>query len=158
MKNLIGIEKASAKQISEKLNELLASYQVFYQNLRGFHWNVTGPNFFELHAKFESMYNEAATAIDEIAERILKLENSPLHNFGDYLKVSKVEGVKNVSKDTATVKHTIENMSQLLKIERKILKLASDANDEGTIVLIDDLISSKEKAVWMFSAFLKKAA
>ena len=79
MNNLIGIDKAKADNLCVKLNQLLADYQVFYQNLRGLHWNIKGKEFFELHVKFEEYYDDAVTKIDEIAERILTLEGEPFH-------------------------------------------------------------------------------
>jgi starvation-inducible DNA-binding protein len=52
---------------TNQLNSLLASYQVHYQNLRGIHWNIKGVHFFELHVKFEELYLDAQTRIDETA-------------------------------------------------------------------------------------------
>ena len=66
MKNQIGLNAEKAQELSDKLNDLLANYQMFYQNLRGFHWNIKGKEFFELHVKFEELYTEALTNIDEI--------------------------------------------------------------------------------------------
>lgn len=54
--NAIGLSAAKATQLSDELNELLANFSVFYQNVRGFHWNIRGEKFFELHAKFEELY------------------------------------------------------------------------------------------------------
>ena len=59
------------------MKQLLADYQVFYTNLRGFHWNIKGHGFFVLHGKFEDMYNNAAEKVDELAERILMLGGEP---------------------------------------------------------------------------------
>ena len=42
MKNTVGIEIEKANALSQKLNNLLADYQVYYQNLRGLHWNIKG--------------------------------------------------------------------------------------------------------------------
>ncbi len=83
--NMIGMEESVAFGISEKLNVLLADYQVYYQNLRGFHWNIQGNRFFSLHEKFEELYLSTAEVIDEIAERILTLGHVPLHTFNDYV-------------------------------------------------------------------------
>ncbi|MCU0389442.1 MAG: hypothetical protein MUE71_12625, partial [Chitinophagaceae bacterium] len=69
--NQIGIESKNAKVLANKLNVLLANFQLFYINARGFHWNIKGQNFFELHLKFEEVYNDALLKIDEVAERIL---------------------------------------------------------------------------------------
>ncbi len=76
-RNAIGLEIEESKVLVEKLNELLANYQIYYQNLRNFHWNVSGPNFFELHAKFEELYTAANLGVDETAERILTLGSRP---------------------------------------------------------------------------------
>ena len=53
------LEKAQTKnaELISGLNNLLADLQVFYQNLRGLHWNVKGNMFFLLHEKFEEYYN-----------------------------------------------------------------------------------------------------
>lgn len=95
----IGLDNAQVKELIEKLNDLLANYQVFYQNVRGFHWNIRGQKFFELHVKFEELYNDMHTKIDEIAERILTLGGTPLHTFEDYTSISKVKVLKNASED-----------------------------------------------------------
>lgn len=66
MKNLnaIGIDQGKAQNLAEKLNLLLANYSLFYQNVRGYHWNIKGEKFFELHAKFEELYNDLLIKID----------------------------------------------------------------------------------------------
>ena len=68
--NKIGLNKDKAKILSEKLNVLLANYSIFYQNTRGYHWNIKGARFFELHLKFEELYNDLLLKIDEVAERL----------------------------------------------------------------------------------------
>ncbi len=154
MKNLIGLEKSKAEALAKALNELLASYQMFYQNLRGFHWNIKGREFFELHLKFEEFYNDAQEKIDEIAERILTLDETPLHTFSDYLNNSRVKEAKNVSDGVKGVEITKDNFQKLLDLERKIFTLASEAGDEGTATLISDYITQTEKTLWMLNAYL----
>src|SRR5690348_14275173 len=96
-KNQIGLDAAGAEKLAKKLNELLANYQLFYINTRGFHWNITGQKFFELHVKFEEMYTDALLKIDEIAERIVTLGHTPMHTYTDYLKTTSIKEQKNVS-------------------------------------------------------------
>ena len=86
MINQIGIEESKSKELANKLNLLLSDLQLFYINARGFHWNIKGNKFFELHLKFEELYTDVLTKIDEVAERILTLGHKPLHSFSDYLK------------------------------------------------------------------------
>ncbi len=155
MTTTIGINKEQAVQLATKLNQLLADYQLFYQNLRGLHWNIKGRDFFELHLKFEEFYTDANIKVDEIAERILTLEAEPLHTFSDYLKTSSIKEVKNLVNGKKGVEIILNNFSTLIHTEREILKLASNADDEGTVSLMSDYISQTEKTVWMLRSYLQ---
>lgn len=154
MKNLIGIEKEKATELAKMLNQLLADYQLFYQNLRGLHWNIKGREFFELHLKFEELYNDAVIKVDEIAERILTLEGEPLHTFSDYLKGSTIKEEKSVTNGIEGVKIVVNNFSKIIVQEREILALAGEADDEGTVSLMSDYISQTEKTLWMLNSYL----
>lgn len=153
--NDIGLEIKDSKILVKKLNSLLANYEVYYQNLRNFHWNVSGPNFFELHAKFEELYDIAHLGIDETAERILTLGERPLSSFEEFLKNSRIKEAKEVSDSKAMVETVRDNLNTLLELEREALDIASEQNDEGTVDLMSGYITAKEKTVWMLSAYLK---
>jgi len=144
-----------ANEIRDRLNELLATYQVYYQNLRGFHWNIQGPRFFDLHTKFEELYDESAINIDDVAERILALDGVPLHSFKQYLEVSKITAKTDVHDGETSVKTVVENLDTILGLEQEVLKMAAEVNDEGTVTLISDMIKIQEKTKWMFKAWLK---
>lgn len=152
--NLIGIDSAKAEELVEKLNHLLADYQIFYQNLRGFHWNIQGKEFFELHLKFEEFYNDAVIKIDEIAERILTLGGEPLHSFSDYLNTTSLAESKGVTNGVEGVRIVVQNFAELIQKERAILALAGDAADEGTVSQMSDYITETEKTLWMLNAYL----
>jgi len=154
-KSNIGLDKKQSEKLSEKLNLLLANYQIFYINARGFHWNISGNKFFELHLKFEEIYTDALVKIDEIAERVLTLGHTPFHSFSDYLKKAAIKEVKDVGEGNKAVACLLEGFGTLLEMEREILALASEAGDEGTNALMSDYIREQEKLVWMFSAYLK---
>ena len=152
--NQIALEKQTATDLASELNKLLCGYSVHYQNLRGLHWNIRGRNFFELHAKFEELYNDAQLKIDELAERILTLGHTPHHTFAEYLEVSKLKIAHNISTDKESVELLASNFHDLLLMERKILAAANEAQDEGSESLMSDFISFQEKTVWMLKAWL----
>ena len=154
MITILGLDASKTDKINLELNVLLASFQTYYQNLRGIHWNIKGKRFFELHVKFEELYTDATIKVDEIAERILTLGGQPLHTFDDYLKMSKVAVGKNITNDEESVRLIIASLSSLLKLERSILMLSDDAQDEGTNGLMSDFISEQEKTVWMMQSWL----
>lgn len=150
----IGLDQNQANELIEKLNNLLANYQVFYQNTRGFHWNIRGDKFFELHLKFEELYNNLQIKIDEIAERILTLGGIPFHTFEQYTKNSNVKAVEGVSDGYKCVEHILEAFEIVIKLQRELLDLSAKYNDEGTNALMSDYIREQEKLVWMYSSFL----
>ncbi|MBT8183098.1 MAG: DNA starvation/stationary phase protection protein [Eudoraea sp.] len=152
--NSIGLDAEKSMALSADLNKLLANFQTYYQNLRGIHWNIKGKSFFDLHVKFEELYNDANIKVDEVAERILTLGEVPLHTFDDYLKNTNVPIGKNVTKDEEAIKLIIDSIKELLLIERKILADSDAANDEGTNSMMSDFITEQEKTVWMMKAWL----
>lgn len=152
--NAIGLDEKSAKQLAGKLNELLANYSIFYQNVRGYHWNIKGEKFFELHVKFEELYSDLLLKIDEVAERILTLGYEPEHNYSVYDKKSAIKESKQVSDGIKAVKDILHSFKIIIPLQRDLLQLSADSNDEGTNALMSDYIRAQEKLVWMYSAFV----
>ncbi len=153
--NSIGLNEKLSADLATNLNTLLANYQLFYMNARGYHWNIKGDKFFELHVKFEELYTDALLKVDEIAERILTLGHTPLNTFTDYLKQSDIKETKNISDGKKAVAFILDGFKVLLTTERKILEISAKADDEGTNALMSDYIREQEKMVWMYSAYLK---
>jgi starvation-inducible DNA-binding protein len=139
-----------------ELNGLLSNFQIYYQNLRGLHWNIRGKRFFDLHLKFEELYNDSQIKIDLIAERVLTLGGTPLHTFADYIANSKLNVGKNISKDVEAIQLILESLSVLLQVERVILAKAADINDEGTNSMMSDFIAEQEKTNWMLKAWMEE--
>lgn len=158
MENLsnIGLDLKESHNLANLLDDLLSNYSVFNQNIRGYHWNVQGDKFFELHLKFEELYTMFTNNIDEIAERILTLGYVPEHKFINYLKRSNIEESNNVTDHFKAVNETLEGLKFLLDKQRHILVFSSGIKDEGTYSLISSYIHKQEKWVWMFSTYLKK--
>ena len=152
--NSIGLDDQKTKHIAQDLNQLLANFQIYYQNLRGIHWNIKGKRFFDLHVKFEELYNDANMKVDALAERVLTLGATPLHTFDDYIKAAKVPVGKNISEDEKAVRLIVDSLTELLKIERDILNKSGEAHDEGTNAMMSDFITEQEKTVWMMKAWL----
>ena len=95
--NSLGLPVKESEELVIELNGLLSNFQMYYQNLRGLHWNIRGKRFFDLHLKFEELYNDLLLKIDEVAERILTLGHTPKHNYADYRTTSKIkESVKEI--------------------------------------------------------------
>lgn len=152
--NQIGLDAQKAKDLSARLNALLANYQIFYMNTRGYHWNVRGNFFFELHLKFEEIYNDLLLKVDEIAERVLTLGQLPEHSYSAYLQSSQIKEDTKQTDGVACLKGIVSGFQTVLGLQREIMDLANEAGDEGTATLMSDYITEQEKTIWMLNARL----
>ncbi|BDY03067.1 Dps family protein [Ferrimonas sp. YFM] len=156
--NLIGLNSQGAEQLAGQLNDLLANYQILYMNVRGFHWNIKGADFFELHTKFEEIYNVLLEKVDEIAERVLTLGHQPLHAFSDYLQHSEIREAVQVSSGSEGIDLLLDGYKVLIAKQRAILESAGELGDEGTASLMSDYLSQQEKESWMLAAYRGRSA
>lgn len=151
----LNIDDKKVLPVVSELNVLLADYHVYYQKLRNFHWNILGKNFFDLHNKFEEMYNDTKTKIDEVAERIITLKYHPISKLTDYIEVSKIKESSPLLTDKEMVTEIIDDHRIILEQLGKIVEKADAAKDEGTIDLMGAYIRELEKTTWMLNAWLK---
>lgn len=156
-KNFIGLEKESLENVVKELNVYLANLNTLYTKIHNLHWNVEGPTFFQLHAKFEEFYNGISEDLDAVAERILILGFRPAASLKEYLGLTTVKELdsKGISGDES-INILQEDFTSMVEHSRKILTLAEDAKDQGTIDLIAGFISNYEKALWMISSYKAK--
>jgi len=153
--NYLNIENNKIEPVVNELNILLADYHIYYQNLRTFHWNILGENFFDLHAKFESLYNNARLKIDEIAERILTLQYHPISKTSHYLSITSIKESESNLSDKKMVASIIKNHKLILQQMSKVIQIAQDNEDEGTLDLLGSYIAELEKESWMLNAWTK---
>lgn len=142
------------ENLVDELNQLLSDFHIYYQNVRGFHWNIKGSNFFELHAKFEELYTEALVNIDEIAERILTIGGEPLHTFEDYQNRSSLKVYAGIHHDEATVNALLEQLQALIKQEGRVKAISTRADDHETEDMMIGLVNAQQKTSWMFRSWL----
>jgi starvation-inducible DNA-binding protein len=156
LRNAIGLDTARSTELAGMLNDLLANYSIFYQNVRGYHWNIKGDKFFELHQKFQDLYNDLLVKIDDIAERILTLGHTPNHKYTDYISITEIHESHEVTDGYRAVRDILLAFKIVLTKQRDILKLSGENDDDGTGGLMSDYIREQEKMVWMYSAFLNR--
>ena len=149
----LNLNEAKTLNVVAGLQQLLADFQVYYTNLRGFHWEIQGRGFFVLHGKFEDMYNDTASKIDEIAERILTLGGTPENKFSEYLKIARVAEVSGVTRSSEAVEHVLETYKHFIAEERKLIEVTNEANDAVTVDMLTGYLKEQEKMIWMLVAF-----
>ena len=148
----IGINTADRERIAEGLKRLLADSYTLYLQTHNFHWNVTGPQFRELHLMFEEHYTELAVAVDNIAERIRTLDVPAPGTYQEFARLSSIQEVEGVPEATEMVALLTKGHEQVVKTARDVLQLAQSADDESTAALVSDRMRIHEKTAWMLRA------
>lgn len=148
--------KTTKTHLVERLNELLAAYQVVYFNTRASHWMIKGENFFELHKVFEQQYEDATQKIDALAERILTLGGVPLMTASEMLKSTHVTEAKLNGDQAACIQRLLEDLTALTVLENDLVKMADAAEDVVTADLLTGYLGEQQKTTWMLYQFLKK--
>jgi starvation-inducible DNA-binding protein len=141
------------QQVTASLNVLLANYQVHYQKLRNYHWNVKGSDFFDLHVELEAQYREAQENIDLIAERVRVFRERPFSTYAEYLENSGIDEDKTIPSSDGMVKNLLRDYVALLDRACETVELATELYDVGTETMVKGFIKQIEKHHWMLSAF-----
>ena len=148
----IGIAPGDREKIAEGLKHLLADSYTLYLQTHNFHWNVTGPQFRELHLMFEEHYTELAIAVDEIAERIRTLDVAAPGTYKAFAALSSIEEVEGVPAAQDMIARLTRGHEQIVKTCREALALAQTADDESSAALVSDRMRVHEKTAWMLRA------
>ena len=153
----IGIDPEQRQTVARGLKNLLADSYTLYLQTHNFHWNVTGPQFRELHLLFEEHYNELAVAVDDIAERIRTLGVAAPGTYREFAELSNIAEVEGVPPAREMVAILTASHEQVVRTCREVLKLAQAAEDESSVALISDRMRIHEKTAWMLRSLLQAA-
>ena len=144
--------------LNKKLNTMLADGMVFYQKLRHYHWEIQGRQFFQLHDKFEQMYENQAKTNDVIAERIMTLGDRPLGTMSDAVDMATLKEDSTTPSADKMVAALLEDMNNIVSSFNEGIKTAEEANDFGTADMLTAFLQTVQKDGWMLRSFLNEQA
>lgn len=139
-----------------QLNALIADLTVLYQKLRHYHWNVSGPRFFQLHEKFEEMYTGVGDTIDELAERVIGLDGVPVHTLAHVLDSASLSEDESLPAAAEMVQRTVADLETLNSHMLEVIAAGEEADDRTTVNLLDGVRDQFEGHLWMLKAWLKE--
>ncbi|MBM7704831.1 Dps family protein [Metabacillus iocasae] len=145
-----------SEQLTGVVNNQIANFSVLYMKLHNYHWYVKGQQFFTLHEKFEELYNEVATNIDDLAERLLALEGNPVATMKECLSMSSIQEASGNETATDMVATLVSDFDTLTKELKDGMDIAGEVDDETTGDMLLAIHKSFEKHAWMLKSFLGK--
>lgn len=147
--------KNQTGDLQRVLNGQLANWAVLYVKLHHVHWYVKGPHFQALHAKFEELYDIAASVLDELAERMLAIGMQPASTMKEYLALAEIqEADLRGEKDMAMVQSVAADFQKMIEGSKQAVKLAEQSDDAATADIVTGHVEDMQKQVWMLNAIL----
>lgn len=141
-------------QLKNNLNGILANLFVMYMKLHHHHWFINGAHFYVLHEKFENFYDEITGYFDDIAERLLTLEEVPISTLKECLEYATIKEATGSLSEEQMIQQTIDDFLQINQQLLESLPIAAENGDEGTHDLLLSISKNLEKHVWMLRSFL----
>jgi starvation-inducible DNA-binding protein len=151
LSNHLKLESEKMNKISDILNDLLSDYHIFYQNVRGFHWNLKGEKFFDLHEKLEELCLKLNENIDELSERIVAIGFKPIHSYSHFLNQTIHKEITDVCNGEESVRHVVDGLGVLSYSHREAANLAVKADDISSADLLIRFGNELEKRMWTFT-------
>ncbi len=149
----LGYDALETVELVEAMNTVIANFAVHYQKLRNFHWNITGPDFFDIHEKFEVQYNEAQVAIDVIAERVRVFGATPLSTYKEFLERSDIKEASPELTAHEMLGEVINDYETLIEKLYRVIEISLENGDSGTEDIAKKYVKQLEKNHWMMSSF-----
>ncbi|MCL6572971.1 MAG: DNA starvation/stationary phase protection protein [Bacillus sp. (in: Bacteria)] len=140
--------------LEQVINQQIANWNVLYTKLHRFHWYVKGPQFFTLHLKFEELYGEAASIIDEFAEQLLTIDGQPISTLKEYLNEATIKETNDALTAEEMVQSIVNDYSLLIDELKSGMEVADQNNDEVTSDMFLAVIGKLKKHNWMLKSFL----
>lgn len=135
----------------DALKSVLGQTFRLYVQTHGYHWNVEGPNFRQLHVMFEEQYQNLWAALDEIAERIRTQGAYAPASVADLMALAAPEADPAQSADDMVTRLIAEHEA-LAATLRSAIGAAGDAADEVSAGILTDRLEWHEKELWMMKA------
>ena len=141
--------------LADSLKTLLATNFAYYLKAQGFHWNVEGPDFSELHGFFQEIYEDAYSAIDPTAEYIRYLGEYSPASLERFSELTEISGQTKIPRARLMLEELKANNDQMLDLLNRCFAEANDVNEQGIANFIAERLSAHGKYRWQLTSFLK---
>lgn len=141
----------------EKLYKLLSDVQaslfVLFHKTWVFHWDVEGSDFHQLHTLFGEQYGIIYEEIDRISEHIRYLNAKPVSSLSRVIEVSHIKEATNTSSADSMVSELLSDNKNLIVLLAQASEEAETQKQYATANIVQDLMESHGKFVWMLRSF-----
>jgi starvation-inducible DNA-binding protein len=139
----------AVKELSAKLNEILADGFALYLKTKNFHWHVSGPHFRDYHLMLDEQSEQIFATTDEIAERVRKIGGTTLRSIGH---IAKLQNIKDNDAEFVPAHEMLRELmndnKMIAAAMREAHELAEKHEDAATAGLLENFIDGTERRTW----------
>jgi len=157
MKPEIGLLDKNRDAVVKILNTTLSDEMVLLVKTRNYHWNVTGPQFNDLHKFLDGQYGELNEIVDDVAERARTLGGMAFGTMGEFQKQARLkEHPGQHPSPKSMLSNLLSDHEAVIRTLRADLAICQDTHgDAGTADFLTGLLGQHEKMAWMLRSFLE---
>jgi starvation-inducible DNA-binding protein len=144
----------SRKLVADKLGQLLAESYILAFKTHGYHWNLVGPQFHDLHELFGTQYAALYEAADTLAERIRALGQPAPASYAQFAALSQIKADGETAPQMQLVERLRDGHVQAARTAHEVIEVAEQQGDVSTADLATQRITEHEKAAWMLGSIL----
>lgn len=138
-----------------QLKIAFASQYAFALKAQNFHWNVEGPDFYQLHKLFETIYDEVYGAIDDFAENIRKIKGYTPASLSRFSTLTEISDELEVLTPQAMVAELLADAEKMQQIMMTMFMEAEARHEHGLSNFLADRQDAFAKHAWFLRATSK---
>jgi len=156
IKTSIDIPAQQREQLITLLNQQLADTFDLMSQTKQAHWNVKGPNFYQLHELFDEQAALLIPHIDAIAERATALGGLATGTVRMASSSSRLPELPlEVTNDMELVSCMVERYANLAASTREAVETAEELGDAAAADIFTDITRDLDKQLWFLEAHLQ---
>ena len=142
-------------ELVQALKIVLANHYAYSLKAQNFHWNVEGPDFYQYHGLFESIYSEVYGSVDVIAERVRTIGAYTPGSFRRYSELSQIEDQVEIPNAQSMIQKLLADIQVVQNSIKICYDLAEQSGNHGLSNLMAERQDAFAKHAWMLTATLK---
>jgi len=149
----------AVRELSAKLNEILADAFALYLKTKNFHWHVSGPHFRDYHLLLDEQSEQIFATTDDLAERVRKIGGTTLRSIG---QISKLQTIKDNDESFVPahdmLRELMNDNKQVAASMRECHELCDKHDDVASASILENFIDETERRTWFLFEASRAAA
>lgn len=141
----------------DDLKTFLGTSYAYFTKAWGFHWNVEGTNFGELHDFFAKVYEDTQDSIDKTAEFIRTTDEYAPGSLERFQELSQIAGQIKIPRSRLMLTELLADTQTMIDLSKQLFQSAQQEGREDIANFAAERQESHGKYAWQMKSYLKEA-